>query len=71
MMRTKYSLIFSSLTILLQALVVSSATAGWFGNNKSGWSNEEKRNFCHFLSSQRANSQAARISNSTSAGYGY
>ena len=69
MMRTKYLLIFSSLTILLQALIVSSATAGWFGSNKSGWSNEEKRNFCHFLSSQRADSQAARISNSTSAGY--
>ncbi len=69
MMRTKYSLIFSSLAILLQALVVSSATAGWFSSDNSGWSNEEKRNFCHFLNSQRADNQAARISNSTSAGY--
>jgi hypothetical protein len=68
-MRTKYLLIFSSLTILLQALVVSSATAGWFSNDNSGWSNEEKRNFCHFLNSQRADNQAARISNSMSPGY--
>jgi len=69
MMRTKYSLTSSSLAILLQALVVSSATAGWFSSDNSGWSNEEKRNFCHFLNSQRADSQAARISNSTSVGY--
>lgn len=68
-MRPQYSLIFSILAILLQVFVVSEVSARWFGNNDSGWSTEEKRNFCHFLNSQRADSQATGISSSTSAGY--
>jgi len=69
MKRLTYSLILASIVILLQAVFLADTSAGWFGSNESGWSDEDKRNFCHFLKSQQANNQAAVIINSMRTGY--
>jgi hypothetical protein len=45
-------------------LLPGGLTAGWFGKD-SGWTSEEKSNFCHFLNSQQAYGTATRIQNST------
>jgi len=52
--------------VFSQAFFALSASAGWFGSSKPAWSDEDKRNFCHFLYSQRADGRATDISNSTS-----
>lgn len=60
---SKFSLV--TLSVILLVSISSSVTAGWFNSKDSGWSDQDKHNFCHFLNSQRSDIQATRISNST------
>ena len=69
MMGPHYLFAFASLAVLVQAFSLPEVSAGWFGSNDSGWSEAEKQNFCYFVNSQRADSQAASNINSTGAGY--
>ncbi len=51
-------------TAFLLALNSFTVSAGLFGSSNSSWSNEDKRNFCYFLNSQRSDGHATNISNS-------
>ena len=50
---------FVALALLVFSVDIA---AGWFGKD-SGWSADDKRNFCHFLNSQQAYGKATQIQN--------